>query len=555
MHACVDARASTGRVQYADEVPGWNYAAVWDGIAEIVPDRVAMVCGERRVTWHEFSMRAARLARHLELSAGLRTGDKVAIDLTNRNEYLETFYAALKLGCVPLNVNFRYRAEELHYLLENSDAAVVVHGAEFAPVVHDARERCPQSARPYLLEAGEAYEAAIEDAAIPPGWPDHEPDGDDLIFLYTGGTTGLPKGVMWRNDDIYCALWASAHPGRPDPPDPWQAARAGKRGATMLPAAPLMHGTGLFASLSTLAASGTVVLVDRQGLDAAEIWDAVARERVGILTIVGDVFAQPLLAALDAEPGRWDISSLRAITSSGVMFSPAAKRALMGHVPDLVIIDSLGASEGLGPRSQTNKGDEVAPARFTVNERVRVIDEDTGRDVVPGSGESGLLAMGGNIPLGYYKDPDKTAATFRTVDGRRYSIPGDYATVDEHGTVHLLGRGSACINTGGEKVYPDEVEAELRKHPSVSDCVVVGVPDARFGEKVVAVVEPADGAVLDEDALGTWCRERLAGYKAPRAFVEVASMGRAASGKAHLTHLRALAIEQVGEPSAGSHEM
>jgi 3-oxocholest-4-en-26-oate---CoA ligase len=530
------------------EMPGWNYAVVWDGIAEIVPDRDAVVCGERRITWSEFSRRATRLARHLEEQADLRTGDKVAIDLTNRNEYLETFYAALKLGCVPVNVNFRYRAEELHYLLENSDAKALVHLDEFAPVVDAAIEHMPVGSHPYRLVAGPAYEAAIEATAVPVGWPERRPDGDDLIFLYTGGTTGLPKGVIWRNDDIYCALWAQSHPKKREIPDPWDAARAGKRGATTLPAAPLMHGTGLFATLSTLAGSGTVVLVDRQGLDVIEVWNAVERERVGILTIVGDVFARPLLDALDAEPGRWDLSSLRAITSSGVMFSPEVKRGLLEHLQGVTIIDSLGASEGLGPRSSSGVDDDIAPARFSVNDRIRVIDEDSGRDVAPGSGESGLLAMGGNIPVGYYKDPEKTAATFRTVDGRHYSIPGDYATVDTDGTVQLLGRGSACINTGGEKVYPDEVEAELRKHPSVLDCVVVGVPDTRFGEKVVALVELVAGESFDEDDLREWCRTGLAGYKAPRAVLQVDSMGRAASGKAHLTHLRALAVERLGGP-------
>ena len=274
-----------------------------------------------------------------------------------------------------------------------------------------------------------------------------------------------------------------------------------------------------------------------------------AARRVGILTIVGDVFARPLLDALDEEPERWDLSSLRAITSSGVMFSPEVKRGLLAHLPGVTIIDSLGASEGLGPRSSAGADDDIAPARFAVNARVRVLDEDTGREVVPGSGESGLLAMGGNIPLGYYKDPEKTSATFRTFDGRRYSIPGDYATVDTDGTVQLLGRGSACINTGGEKVYPDEVEAELRKHPSVLDCVVVGVPDTRFGERVVALVELTAGETLDEGELREWCRNRLAGYKAPRAILPVDSMGRAASGKAHLTHLRAFAMEQLGDPS------
>ena len=401
----------------------WNFAAVWNGIAVIVPDRDALVCGDRRITWAGFRDRAARLARHLETSAGVGPGDRVAIDLTNRPEYLEAFYAALLLGAVPVNVNFRYTANELRYLLENSDAKAIVHGPEFTVAV-DAAVTQLESARPPLrVEAGRPYEQAL--AASPAdGWLPRPPSGDDLIFLYTGGTTGQPKGVMWRNDDLYVALWVSAHPRVPDPPDPWAAARAGKRAATLLPAAPLMHGTGLFAALAALAGGGTIVLVDRQGLDPEAIWDTVAREHVEVLTIVGDVFARPLLDVLDAQPERWDLTALRAITSSGVLFSPAVKRGLLAHLPALTIVDSLGASEGLGPRNAARADDEtIAPARFSVTDRIRVVDEDTGRDVTPGSDEVGLVAMGGRIPIGYFKDPEKTAGTFRVFDGLRYSVP------------------------------------------------------------------------------------------------------------------------------------
>jgi fatty-acyl-CoA synthase len=259
-----------------------------------------------------------------------------------------------------------------------------------------------------------------------------------------------------------------------------------------------------------------------------------------------------LLDALRAHPERWDLTSLRSITSSGVLFSPDVKRGLLDFVPGVTIVDSLGASEGLGPRQSARAGDRtISSARFTVNDRVRVVDEQTGRDVTPGSDEVGLLAMGGRIPVGYFKDPEKTAATFRTIDGRRYSVPGDYATVEPDGTVKLLGRGSACINTGGEKVYPEEVEAELRKHPSIFDCVVVGVPDARYGERVVALVQVAAGHYLDEAELQAWCRARMAGYKSPRRFLFVESLRRSAAGKAQHRELRALAIELLDEgPSA-----
>jgi fatty-acyl-CoA synthase len=534
-------------------VSDWNFAAVWDGIAAIVPDRDALVSADRRVTWSELAARAARLAWYLQTEAGVVPGDRVAIDLTNRTEYIETFYAALKLGCIPVNVNFRYQVTELHYLLDNSDAKVLVHGPEFAKTARQAAKRIPKPWRPRLVEAGEPYEQALA-ASPPPGeWTPRTPTGDDLIFLYTGGTTGMPKGVMWRNDDLYVALWASGHPHSPEPPDPHAAAHAGKRAATLLPAAPLMHGTGLFATLAVLAGSGTVVLIDHQGLDPELLWDTVAREQVQTLTIVGDVFARPLLDALQAAPDRWDLSSLRAITSSGVLFSPSVKGGLLEQLPSVTIVDSLGASEGLGPRHSARADDRaIAPARFTVDDRIRVVDEATGRDVVPGSDEVGLLAMGGRIPLGYFKDPEKTAATFRTIGGRRYSIPGDYATVEDDGTVKLLGRGSASINTGGEKVYPEEVEATLRKHPSVFDCVVVGVPDERYGERVVALVQVTDRHYVDESEMLAWCRSQLAGYKMPRRFLFVDSLPRSAAGKVSHHELRALAIQLLGDaPASG----
>jgi 3-oxocholest-4-en-26-oate---CoA ligase len=534
-------------------VSDWNFAAVWDGIAAIVPDRDAVVCGDRRITWGEFAARASRLAWFLQTEAAMVPGDRVAIDVTNRPEYLETFYAALKLGCIPVNVNFRYTANELHHLLDNSDAKALVHNPAFAKAAQQAAKRIGRRWRPMLLEVGEPYESALAASAPAAEWTPRPPSGDDLIFLYTGGTTGQPKGVMWRNDDLYVALWTSSHPQTPEPPDPFAAARSGKRASTLLPAAPLMHGTGLFATLAALAGGGTVVLIDAPGLDPALVWDAVEREHVQTLTIVGDVFARPLLDTLREHPNRWDLSSLRAITSSGVLFSPDVKRGLLDLVPGLTIVDSLGASEGLGPRQSARASDTaISPAQFSVNERIRVVDETTGRDVTPGTDEVGLLAMGGRVPVGYFKDPEKTAATFRVLDGVRYSIPGDFATVENDGTVRLLGRGSACINTGGEKVYPEEVEAELRKHLSVVDCVVVGVPDERFGERVVALVQVREDHYLDEAEMLAWCRTKLASYKSPRRFLFVDSLQRSAAGKVHHNELRALAVQLLAaEPPRG----
>jgi 3-oxocholest-4-en-26-oate---CoA ligase len=526
----------------------WSFARVWDAVASAAPDREAVICGSTRRTFGELEQRAAQLASYF-WAAGLRPGSKVAIDLTNRVEYLETFYAALKIGAGPVNVNYRYGAQEIQYLLDDSDAKIVVTEAAYVKDVRKAtkqlRRRLGKKFTPVVLEVGDEYEEALRTATAD-GWRERAPSGDDLVFLYTGGTTGMPKGVMWRNDDLYVALWQMARPNT-EPPEPEAAILAGKQAATALPACPLMHGTGLFITLSTLAGGGSVVLIDKVGLDAARIWGEVERNAVQILTIVGDVFARPLLAALDAEPNRWDLTSLRAITSSGVTWSPDVKRALLGHLPNVTMLDSLGASEGLMSRSAAKSGDvDIAAARFAVNERVKVLTEE-GREVGRGAGEVGMVAVGGRIPLGYYNDPEKTAETFKVVDGVRYSIPGDYATVDADGTIRLLGRGSATVNTGGEKVYPEEVELTLRKNKGVFDCVVIGVPDPRFGETVVALVQVMDGYYTDEAELRAFCASRgLAGYKVPRRILFTDTLRRAPNGKADYKLLREMAADLLG---------
>ena len=530
-----------------------SFARAWHTVAELRPERTAVVCGDRRLSFAAFDAQAAQLA-HVLRDAGVGPDAKVAIMCVNSPEYLVAFFAAQKLGAVPVNVNYRYVGAELAYLLDNSDTVALVFHDDFAPTVADALATLPGARRPrLLLQVEHGGSASILDgasdyattvAAAPADAPtDREPDGDDLVFVYTGGTTGSPKAVMWRSDDLYVSLWQMARPGT-QPPDVEVAMVADKRAATCLPACPLMHGTGLFIALSTLAGGGTVVLLDTPRLDADAVWDAVEREHVQACTIVGDAFARPLLAALDAAPHRWDLSGLRAITSSGVTWSPETKRALLAHLPHVLLIDSLGASEGIMTRTETRDGDDIAPARFKASERVVVVTDD-GELVEPGSDVIGMLGVGGAIPLGYYKDPEKTAATFRSVDGRRFSIPGDYATIDADGTIRLLGRGSACINTGGEKVYPEEVELALRAHPDVFDCVVVGVPDNRWGEMVVALVHPQTGHAIDAGALTAHCRESLAAYKVPKQVIVVESLERSPAGKADYKQLRDIAAARV----------
>ncbi len=544
-----------------------SFARAWQTVAALAPDRVALVCRDRRLTFAQFDDRAERLA-HVLRAAGLEPGDKVAIMCVNAPEYMEAFFGAQKLGCVPVNVNYRYVGSELTFLLDNSDSVALVYHGEFAPTVGHALDELPPDRRPRvllqvahdadggdpppndaLLDGARDYEDALslrsDGPAVDPRRPatTRAPSGNDLIFLYTGGTTGYPKAVMWRSDDLYVSLWQMARPGT-EPPDVATSINAGKQAATLLPACPLMHGTGLFIALSTLSGGGTVVLLDTPRLDPEAVWTAIEREQVQVCTIVGDAFARPLLAALVAEPSRWDLSRLRAITSSGVTWSPETKRGLLAQLPTVTLIDSLGASEGIMTRTETRASDDIAPARFKAGDRLVVVTDD-GDVVRPGDERVGMLGVGGPIPLGYYKDAEKTAETFRRVDGRRYSIPGDYTTVDPDGTIRLLGRGSACINTGGEKVYPEEVELALRAHPDVFDCVVVGVPDNRWGEMVVALVQPADTSSVDDLDLAAHCRATLAGYKVPKHFVSVDSLQRSPAGKPDYKLLRNLAEEAI----------
>jgi fatty-acyl-CoA synthase len=526
-----------------------SFARAWRTVTELAPDRVALVCGDQHLTYSEFDERAARLAS-VFAAHDVGPDDKVAIMCVNTPAYMEAFYAAQKLGAVPVNVNYRYVGAELAYLLDNSDSVALVYHDEFGPTVADALAALPEARRARLLlqaahdgdgellEGALDYERAIADAA--PITTSREPSGDDLVFLYTGGTTGFPKAVMWRSDDLYIALWQMGRPGT-EPPDVAASITAGKQAATLLPACPLMHGTGLFITLSTLSGGGKVVLLDTLRLDPDAVWAAIERERVQVLTIVGDAFARPLLTALETGAiDQYDLSSLRAITSSGVTWSPETKRGLLAHLPGVTLIDSLGASEGIMTRTETRASDDIAPARFKASDRLVVVT-DEGEVAQPGDGRIGMLGVGGPIPLGYYKDETKTHATFRTVNGRRYSIPGDYATVEDDGTIRLLGRGSACINTGGEKVYPEEVELALRAHPDVFDCVVVGVPDDRWGEMVVALLQMRDSVAIDDAALAAHARTTLAGYKVPKQFVALDSLQRSPAGKADYKLLREIA--------------
>ncbi|MHB8505379.1 MAG: AMP-binding protein [Acidimicrobiales bacterium] len=532
---------------------GWNFADLWDAVAAERRDAEAVVCGERRYRWSELERRAAGVAATL-LGAGLAHQAKVAQYLFNGPEYLESVYAAFKAGMVPVNTNYRYTDDELAHLWDNADAEAVVVDAAFLERAAAVRPRVPR-VRCWLV---------VGDSSAVPAWavPYEEAvaqdpaaaarSGDDLLMVYTGGTTGLPKGVMWRQDDLFCILNRTAAV-RYDEAAGVEGARlrlrAGDRHPPprQIPGPPLMHGTGLLTAFAALDSAGCIVLPASRRFHPEELLDAVEAERVTEVAIVGDAFARPLLAALDAHPGRWDLSSLWLVVSSGVMWSAEVKAGLLRHLPGLTMVDTLSSSEAVGlasSRSDRRSG-PAGTAGFRLGPDARVIDEE-GRDVPAGSGRPGLLALRGRGPLGYYKDPERTAATWRVVDGERWSVPGDLAEVAADGTVRLLGRGSAVVNTGGEKVFPEEVEEALKQHPSVHDAIVVGVADDRWGEQVVAVVEPrGDAGRPDEADLIAWVKGRLAGYKAPRRVLVAPSLGRGPNGKADYRRWRQEAAEAV----------
>ena len=531
----------------------WNFAHLWENAADAFPEHDCLIHGARRLTWSEVDRRADGVAQHL-LDAGLARQQAVAQYLYNCPEYMESMFAAFKGAFIPVNTNYRYTADELRYLWDNADAGAVVFHGSFVPTIEairselpkvrawlwvdDGTHDCPEWAFPYETAAASAS------ARVMPDWGR---SGDDLNFLYTGGTTGMPKGVMWRQDDLAVLLSGTLTEPLGDVTD-YAAHRASlvEPGRRYLPACPQMHGTGNFPGLVTLAGGGSIVTLEQRTFDPVELLDTIEREGVQSLAIVGDAFAKPILHALDSAPGRWDLSSLVAVASSGVMWSQETKQGLLRHHPGMLLLDAFSSSEALGMGSSISAaGAEAATAKFQLTPTSIVIGDD-GTRVEPGSGQIGRLAVGGRIPLGYYKDEEKSARTFIDVDGARYSCPGDFATVEADGTITLLGRGSVCINTGGEKVFPEEVEEALKRHPAVADAVVVGLPDEKYGESVTGVVElHPDAAAPDPHDLITSLRQTLAAYKSPKRIMYVDSIRRAPNGKVDYKRIKAEALAQL----------
>jgi acyl-CoA synthetase (AMP-forming)/AMP-acid ligase II len=549
-----------------------NIAWLHEAIAAAVPERECLVFRDRRLTWADVNDRTRRLADvlrraglgcHRERSAleNWDSGqDHVALYLYNGNEYLEGMVGAFKARCVPVNVNYRYVDEELVYLFENSRARAVIYHARFAPTLARIRAQLPdvalwiqvgdESGEP-LLSGALDYESALAGAASAAP-TDLSPD--DLYVLYTGGTTGMPKGVLWRQEDIFRA---ALYP-RPNATPEQVVAHAQQGGIRSLPAPPFMHGAAHWVAFNMWFVGGTIVVQSHPDrLDPADIWSTIARERVNAVTIVGDAFGRPLADELrraasraqraegERRPSGYDLSSLRLLTSGGAILTAALKRELLELLPGVRILDALGSSESGAQASFSSQDSGSAESgRFELAPGNLVLRDDLSGPVAPGSGEQGWLARSGAVPLGYFRDPEKTAKTFPVIGGARYAVPGDRAMLESDGHLRLLGRDSVTINTGGEKVFAEEVEQALKHHPAVYDAVVVGTPHARWGQQVTAVVRLRAGETPSEEALLAVARAHIAAYKLPKRFVFVEEIRRSPSGKADYRWAKEVALER-----------
>jgi len=529
-----------------------NIASAWEAISDQIGDLTAISTSQNSESWGEFEKRSASLAKTFS-EKGLKRDSKVAFYCYNGPEYLEGQFAAFKIRAIPANVNYRYLDEELVYILNNADAEAILFDSSLTERVDSVRSRCPKLKVFVRIGEGSPEDWIInyEDAVNNDPLPRIERSGDDLWFLYTGGTTGSPKAVMWSHAGLLGGMAETFRSlGERIPENSEEAGNIAKRVTRegkeirQLCAAPLMHGTSSLTALGTHTHGGLVSTLSSRTFDPRELWEMVEKCKITMLTIVGDAFARPMIDELEnsiANDTAWDISSLRLVMSSGVMFSAPLKERLL-DLHSCTILDALGSSEGTGMGKQvtSRRRKGTGTARFFLGEHTRVLTEN-GEEVEPGSDKTGKLALGYPLPVGYYKDPEKTEKTFPTINGRRWSIPGDWASVEEDGSITLLGRGSECINTGGEKVFPEEVEEALKINPSVIDCNVVGVPDERWGQAVTAVVEIKADATLKEAELLSDVKERLAGYKVPKSVVFVEKVKRGPNGKSDYRWARDIA--------------
>jgi 3-oxocholest-4-en-26-oate---CoA ligase len=513
-----------------------NIADLLEHAVDLYPDRIAVACGDREVTYAELEEHTNRLAHHLA-AHGVGVGDHVGLCTRNSIEAIEAMVAVYKLRAVIINVNYRYTAPEIKYVLDNADVVALVHDRQYSDRIAEVLPETPNVAHVVVIDDGSelpfngiAFDDALAGAAPDRDFGERSPD--DLYILYTGGTTGPPKGVMWRHEDIWRSLGGGISFVTGEPlPDEWAQAESGKLtgGLVRLCIAPLIHGNAQWAALAALFGGDTVVLEPK--FDAHAVWRAIEKRRVNVVVLIGDAMARPIIEAF--REGNYDATSVYAISSSAALFSQTVKNEYLQALPNVVITDAVGSSEsgfnGIGMITKDTPPTTRGP-RVTLNSQSIVIDDDN-RPVQPGSGVVGRMARGGHIPLGYYKDPAKTAAMFVEVDGKRYTVPGDLAVLEEDGTMTLLGRGNTCVNTGGEKVFPEEVEGALKSHPDVFDAVVLGVPDERLGQRVAAIVALREGSSLTFADLDAHARREIAGYKAPRSLWLVERIQRMPTGK------------------------
>ena len=520
-----------------------NIADLAEHAIDAVPDRVALICGDDQLTYAQLEEQANRLAHYL-IDQGVKKDDKVGLYCRNCNEIVIAMLGIVKAGAILVNVNYRYVEGELRYLFDNSDMVAVVHERQYADRVANVLPDTPNVKTVLVVEDGsdtdyQRYGGVEFYSAIAAGSPERdfgERSADDIYLLYTGGTTGFPKGVMWRHEDIYRVLFGGTDFTTGEfVKDEYDLAKAAAANPPMIryPIPPMIHGATQSATWMSIFSGQTTVLAPE--FNADEVWRTIHDHKVNLLFFTGDAMARPLLDALLAHQDKgneYDLSSLFLLASTAALFSPSIKERLLELLPNRVITDSIGSSEtGFGGTSIVAKdAPHSGGPRVTIDHRTVVLDED-GNEVKPGSGVRGLIAKKGNIPIGYYKDEKKTAETFQTINGVRYAIPGDYAQVEEDGSVTMLGRGSVSINSGGEKIYPEEVEAALKGHPDVFDALVVGVPDARYGQHVAAVVQARPGSRPTLSELDSFVRAEIAGYKVPRSLWLVDEVKRSPAGK------------------------
>ncbi len=519
----------------------FNLADLFEHAVDHFADREYLVCDGKRRTYREMEDRANRLAHHLA-AQGIGRGDHVGIYALNCVEWVEILWAVFKLRAVWININYRYVEDELRYLFDNADLKALVYQRQYAPRVASVLSAMPLLRHSIVIDDGSGEDVSRVgsldyEAALASGSPerDFEPrSADDRYVLFTGGTTGMPKGVVWRHDDVFFSLGGGIDPvsgervARPE-----LVVEKGKSGFVLsfLAIAPLMHGTSQWSVMSQSFVGNRVVLMGK--FEPRVVWELVEREKVNSIMITGDAMGRPLIEALDAPDASWDVSSLFLLTSTAATFSPSVKEDFFRRFPNLMLIDAIGSSETGSTGMITLQPGQTAMKGGPTVKRVgnTIVLDDRGKPIEPGSGKIGKLARSGDIPLEYYKDPVKTAETFVTYDGVRYAIPGDYAMVEADGRITMLGRGSVSINSGGEKIFPEEVESAVKSHPAVFDCTVVGVPDERWGERVTAVVELRPGRHASLEEIQTHCRSHIAGYKVPRELCLVGQIVRSPSGK------------------------